>query len=106
MKKILLVAFILFSTANLFSQNFSFGVVLGSSYIVNTVQNSSNRISGGPTYRVNKHFGVFGDYQFSDRFGVKLNTQYNSYLENYKFYFGVYEYFDFIYSLNYIKIIL
>ncbi len=105
MKKILLVAFILFSTANLFSQNFSFGVVLGSSYIVNTVQNSSNRISGGPTYRVNKHFGVFGDYQFSDRFGVKLNTQYNRSYENYEFYFGGYDYVDFTFSLNSIQII-
>ena len=52
-----------------------------------TVQKSSNSVTATYTEKPNIHFGVFGDYQFSNRFGVKLNMQYNRSYEMYRFFF-------------------
>ncbi|PWK20345.1 outer membrane beta-barrel protein [Xanthomarina spongicola] len=104
MKKILLVAFVLITSTNLFSQNFTYGVVLGASYIDGTVQKSSNSITESPPEKLDTHFGVFVDYQFSERFGVKLNTQYNRSYERYRFYYIPNSFSD-EFSINSIQLI-
>jgi len=85
MKKIVLIIFALFTATSLFSQNLSYGVLLGANYHDSEVKNSSHSISGRVSDKPNIHFGVFGDYQFSKRLGVKLNAQYNKSHEQYRF---------------------
>ncbi|MCX7546386.1 outer membrane beta-barrel protein [Xanthomarina sp. F1114] len=83
MKKISFVVIFIFTATSMFSQNLSYGLVLGASYMDGTVERSSNRITASYTEKPNIHFGAFADYQFLKRFGVKLNLQYNKSYEKY-----------------------
>ena len=83
MKKIVFFAFILLCTGNIYAQNFSYGFVSGVNYHDTEAKNSSRSITGKVHDRPNIHIGAFADYQFSNRLGVKLNTQYNRLHEKY-----------------------
>jgi hypothetical protein len=68
----------------MFSQNLSYGVLFGVSYMDSEVKNSLNSVTEVTSEKPNIHFGAFLDYQFSSRLGVKLNGQYNRSYEQYR----------------------
>lgn len=105
MKKLLLFAFILVCTTSIYSQNFSYGFVTGVNYHDTEAKNSSRSITGEVHDRPNIHVGAFADYQFSERLGVKLNTQYNRLHEKYRLYLGGTNYINSTYSINTFQII-
>ena len=104
MKKILLFTFILICTMNIYSQNLSYGFLIGANYHDGEVENSSNSVSDQLSEKPNIHIGGFVDYQFSKRLGIKLNTQYNRIHEKYRFSLGGTSYIS-TFSLNSIQLI-
>lgn len=68
----------------MFSQHVSYGVLFGANYHDTKIKGDSGNIDEWISDKPNIHLGAFVEYQFTNRFGVKLNTQYNKSHEKYQ----------------------
>lgn len=72
MKRIVLLSFLTLSTFLINAQEFSYGVVTGTSIYNNKIEGP---LSTGAGFGV--HFGGYAEYQINDKFGVKSNLIYS-----------------------------
>ncbi|EMQ95730.1 outer membrane beta-barrel protein [Xanthomarina gelatinilytica] len=90
MKKQFILFVFIFTCSLSQAQDLSYGVVFGGNYLHPQVKNSSGSISSQNPDRPNIHLGGFISYQFSEKLGVKLNTQYNRIYQNYLYTYSSY----------------
>ena len=104
MKKIVLLSFVFFAVLCAQSQNLSYGATFGASYYDFEINNSGGSITPGLVDKPNYHVGAYIDYQFSKRFGIKLNTLYNRSYESYTYRF-ISNYQDLNFIINSLQLI-
>ncbi len=79
MKKILIILFLLTPTIYTYSQNFSYGPLLGGNF--NQINIRSGSFLEGISRGGGISIGSFGDYQVNQSFGIKSNLIFNIFFE-------------------------